>query len=204
MGAGLFMDQRVIADARAVKRRKRCAHPTLWLLTDFRRLPDPLPAIARLPRDISGVVFRHDDDPARATLLAQVIRLCRARRIALVVAGTLAAPTGVGVHWRGGRGQVMRKTHGWITASAHNGVELRRAARGGADLIFLSPVLESASHPGQSGLGPLRWRLLARSSRVPVLALGGVQGHVLRRLGNFCGGAGAIGALAIGGGRLCR
>jgi thiamine-phosphate pyrophosphorylase len=204
MGAGLFMDQRVIADARAVKRRKRCAHPTLWLFTDFWRLPDPLPAIARLPSDISGVVFRHDDDPARATLLAQVIRLCRARRIALVVAGTLAAPAGGGVHRRGGQGGVMPKRHGWVTASAHNGVELRRAARVGADIIFLSPVLNSASHPGQSGLGPLRWRLLARSSRVPVLALGGVRGRTMRQLGSFCGGAGAIDALATGGGRLCR
>ncbi len=186
-----------------VKRRigKRFAgnpFPTLWLFTDFQRYPDPLPMIAKLPRDGAGVVFRHDDDPKRAALLAHVIRLCRARRIALVVAGGIVPPAGVGVHMRGGRGRVMPRGHGWVTASAHDRREIMRVARAGADLIFLSPVWESASHKGVAGLGALRWRMLARLSPVQVLALGGVQGRRLRLLGNFCCGAGAIGAFATG------
>lgn len=198
MGVSVVMDQRLIADARAVKRRRRCAHPTLWFFTDFRRLPDPLPVIARLPADIAGVVFRHDDDPARDATLGRVINLCRARRIPLVVAGDDAGLAHAGQHRRRGAGRRMPKPHGWITASAHNGVELRRAARAGADLIFLSPLFATASHPAQTGLGAWQWRQLARFSPVPVLALGGVRGLTLRQLGNFCGGAGAIDALITG------
>lgn len=188
----------MVADARAVKRRRRYAHPTLWFFTDFQRLPDPLPVIARLPADIAGVVFRHDDDPARQATLRRVSLLCRARRITLVVAGDQAALAHAGQHRRRGAGRRMPKPHGWITASAHDGVELRRAVRAGADLIFLSPLFASASHPGQTGLGALRWRQLARFSPVPVLALGGVRGLTLRQLGSFCGGAGAIEALITG------
>jgi thiamine-phosphate pyrophosphorylase len=192
------MDQRLIADARAVKRRRRCTHPTLWFFTDFLRLADPLPVIARLPADIAGVVFRHDDDPARKATLGRVILMCRARRLPLVVAGDAAVPAYAGRHLRRGVGRLMPKQHGWITASAHDRLELRQAARAGADLIFLSPLFASASHPGQKGLGALQWRQLARFSAVPVLALGGVRGLTLRHLGNFCCGAGAIDALVTG------
>ncbi|HTR16648.1 MAG TPA: thiamine phosphate synthase [Acetobacteraceae bacterium] len=198
------MDHRLVAWARTVKAAQRAsgrkAAPVLWLFTDAARMPDPCPAIRRLPRGLSGVVFRHDGVPGRAALLGAVAALCRARGLALVVAGDarLAAAARAGVHLRRGRRPPVRTLRRrLVTASAHGRAELLRAARAGADLVFLSPAFTTASHPGASALGPLRWRILARCAPVPVLALGGVDGRraaLLPRRG--CAGVGAISALA--------
>ena len=170
----------------------------LWLFTDAARLADPLAAIARLPLGICGVVFRQED----AALGRRVAALCRARRVALVVAGDarLAAALQAGVHLRRGRWpgvvRARRKRGDLRTASAHNGAELRRAARAGADLVFLSPAFATASHPGARSLGAARWARLAGTMAGPlVYALGGVEGGNVRRLGWGCAGAGAVGGL---------
>src|SRR5206468_2169139 len=71
--------------------------PPLLLLTDARRLTDPLPAAARLPRG-AGVVLRHYGEPGRAALAARLARLARARGLKLIVAGDLALARAVGAH----------------------------------------------------------------------------------------------------------
>ena len=78
--------------------------PALWLFTDAQRLPDPRGAVARLPRGLCGVVLRHDDDPDRRALALDLARLCRRRRLVLVVAGDtrLALALGAGIHLRAG------------------------------------------------------------------------------------------------------
>ncbi len=171
----------------------------LWLFTDAARLADPLAAVARLPRGLCGVVLRHDGMPggaaARAALGRALARLCRARGLALSVAGDwrLAAALGAGLHLRDGRRPSGAPR--WLraaTSSAHGVAALRRARREGA-LAFLSPAFATASHPGASGLGPCRWGLLARRGGA-VAALGGVDGRRVRRLPG-CVGVGAIGAL---------
>jgi thiamine-phosphate pyrophosphorylase len=152
-----------------------------------------------LPRGLAGVVFRHDDDPERAALGRDIARICRARRLILVVAGDvrLAAALHAGVHLRGGRWPGPVRTRGFVTSSAHGFADLRRASLGGANLAFLSPVYATASHPGAPSLGAIRWSRLARQASVAVAALGGIDGASVRRLSpGFCRGAGAIGALA--------
>ncbi len=163
----------------------------LWLFTDRARLADPLPAIAGLPKGQCGVVFRHEGVAGRAALAMAVAKLCRARRLALTVAGDwrLAASLGAGVHLRGGRGRAARGKLN--TASAHDVAELRRGCWAGA-LVFVSPAFPTASHPGLAALGAWRWGLLARGAQVA--ALGGVAGNSVRRLPANCVAAGAISA----------
>ncbi len=169
----------------------------LWLFTDARRLPDPLPAIAALPRGLCGVVFRHDGWAGRAALARQVADLCRARGLALTVAGDqrLAHALGAGVHLRRGeRPPKGLKRGGWVTASAHSASEVR-AARAHTALVFLSPVWPTPSHPAAAGLGVLRWsRLAVRAGGA--LALGGVSGRTVGRLPRaLASGIGAIAAV---------
>ena len=200
------MDQKLIAWARAVKARRRPARlpghalPVLWLFTDAVRLPDPRDAVARLPRGLCGVVLRHDAAPDRVRLGLDLARLCRARRLVLCVAGdaALAARLGAGLHLRDGRRSPGPRRARLVTSSAHGVPDLRRAARAGAALAFLSPVWPTASHPGAGGLGLLRWGGLARQAAIPVCALGGVEGRRVAALRGTaaCAGAGAIGALA--------
>jgi thiamine-phosphate pyrophosphorylase len=187
------MDARLVAWARGVKARHRPGHPVLWLFTDARRLADPLPAIGRLPRGLCGVVFRHEGVAGRAVLARQAARICRARGVVMTVSGDwrLAAALRVGAHIRGGRGRKNRSGALW-TSSAHSLPELLRAVRLGA-LPVLSPVYPTPSHPGAPGLGPLRWARFSRGQSV--LALGGVTGANVRRLGPGCRGVGAIAAL---------
>jgi thiamine-phosphate pyrophosphorylase len=195
-------DARLLAWARAAARRhgRQGRVPTLWLFTDARRLPDPRAAVARLPRGLGGVVLRHDAAPDRLALGRDLARICRARRLVLVVAGDsrLAAVLGAGVHLRAGHWpSLVRSRRGLVSSSAHGLAELRRARLAGADVVFLSPAFATASHPGASSLGPHRWSALARRARVGVAALGGIDGGNVRRLPRrLCPAIGAIGALA--------
>ncbi len=194
------MDSRLLAWGHATARRLgRSALPVLWLFTDTERLPDPCPAAARLPRGIAGVVLRHDSHPARAAIGRDLARICRIRRLALVVAGDvrLAAALGAGVHLRGGRWPGPLRRGGLITSSAHSVRDIVRARRAGAVLAFLSPVFPTASHKGERALGVCRWARFAARAPLSVAALGGIEGQSVRRLPRArCGGAGAIGALA--------
>jgi thiamine-phosphate pyrophosphorylase len=148
------MDARLLAWARAVSRRRNrppCL-PPLWLFTDAHRLPDPRPVVARLPKGLAGVVLRHDTDPERTALGRDLARICRARRLKLIVAGDprLATALGAGMHLRAGRWPAgapipLRRQGTLLTSSAHSGADLRRAARAGADLAFLSPACAGRS-----------------------------------------------------------
>jgi thiamine-phosphate pyrophosphorylase len=145
------------------------------------------------------VVYRHDDDPNRAALGRDLARICRARRLVLVVAGDvrLAAALRAGVHLRGGQRSIPIRPRGFVTSSAHSFPDLRRAAHAGAMLAFLSPVFATASHPDAQTLGPTRWSALARHAPIMVAALGGIDGTSARRLPrSLCRVVGAIGALA--------
>jgi thiamine-phosphate pyrophosphorylase len=204
------MDAKLLAWARAVAGRRggRPGLPPLWLFTDARRVADPRPVVARLPKGLAGVVLRHDGEPGRAALGRDLARLCRARRLRLVVAGDpgLAAALGAGVHLRGGRWPAgapvlaRRRVGALVTSSAHGVAELRRAARAGADLAFLSPAFATGSHPNARVLGSLRWGRFARGAGLAVAALGGIGGATVRRLPRgLCRAVGAIEALgAVG------
>jgi thiamine-phosphate pyrophosphorylase len=145
------------------------------------------------------VVLRNDADLGRRALGRDLARICRQRRLMLVVAGDarLAAALKAGIHLRGGRWPGPIRPPGLATSSAHSVAELRRAARAGARLIFLSPAFPTASHAGAPGLGPSRWAAMARRSPgVRIAALGGVDGASVKRLpAGICAAVGAIGAL---------
>lgn len=190
------MDHKLIAWG---LRQKPCPLPPLWLFTDERRLPEPRASVGRLPRGKAGVVLRHDQDSQRAALGRHLARICRARRLILVVAGDvrLAAELRAGVHLRGGRwpGPLRARgllTRSLVTSSAHSIPDLRRAWAAGAGLVFLSPAYPTVSHADAAGLGPLRWAAMARGAIAKgttarrtgkgIAALGGVDGSSIKRL----------------------
>lgn len=61
-----------------------------------------------------------------------------------------------------------------FTAACHSAAELACATQLGVDAVFLSPVLDTLSHPGAATLGWSSWATLVASATVPVYALGGV------------------------------
>jgi thiamine-phosphate pyrophosphorylase len=146
--------------------------PRLWMMTDERQgvaLPE---IVARLPAG-SGIVFRHYSLPpdARWALFRHVKMLARRGRHTLLLAGSAEqakAWLADGSHGRG-PGDGLR------SAPAHDFGEIRAAERTGASLVFLSPVYRTRSHPGAPPLGPARFGSLCRRTRLPVIALGGVD-----------------------------
>lgn len=193
--------------AEAARRFNSPAHrrmPAVLLVTDAGRCPDPLPIIARLPPG-SGVILRDYDSPDRRDLARSIARLARRRRLVLLVAGDwrLAAAVGAnGVHLpesqakRGVLAPLLgwrRRRGGLLTIACHSPAALARAKALEADAALLSSVFVTASHPGGTVIGPVRFALWRRRARLAVLALGGVNAATCRRL------PAADGVAAIGG-----
>jgi thiamine-phosphate pyrophosphorylase len=153
--------------------------PRLWLMTDKRQGEALWTALERLPAG-AGVVFRHYglERRERRRLFERVRKVARRRRLFLLAKAGLR---GDGVH--NGRGPGLR------SASAHSLRELKSAERSGAALVFLSPAFATRSHPGARPLGPVRFGLISRQARVPVIALGGMDARKARRLANAYGWA---------------
>ena len=151
--------------------------PRLWLMTDERQGEGLWQALERLPRG-SGIVFRHYglSLAARKSLFRKVKGVTRRRRFLILVAGAQALDAD-GTH---GRRQVQRGR--LLSASVHDLREIRAAERAGADLLFLSPVFPTRSHPGARSLGRTRFASLARQTRLPVIALGGMNARRARGL----------------------
>lgn len=170
------------------RRHTKCPLPRLWLFTDERIADDRLlAAISALPAG-SGIVFRHyrRAEPERRALFEQVRKAARRRRAVLIVAGNTRlarAWKADGVHLSGGAAR-RRSTavSGIVTLPVHDAAELAAARSAGADLVFVSPIFPTRSHPGGRALGPLRFAALARRADMRVIALGGMTKARFRRL----------------------
>ncbi len=178
-------------------RRRGSALAPLVLVTDPDRLPDPVAAVARLPRGSLVILrtFGRGEVEAQAPAL---LRACRRRGHRLLVGAdaALAARLGAdGVHLPEralhlAPGLKRGRPRWVVTGAAHSARALARARAAGVDAVLLSPVFPSAS-PSARGrsLGVLRASALARGAGAPVYALGGVGAATARRLvlGPFAG-----------------
>jgi thiamine-phosphate pyrophosphorylase len=155
--------------------------PRLWLMTDERMGDALLPSIAALPRG-AGVIFRHYGlaKEERSALFNAVERIARKRRLVLLIGGS-----------EHGRHRSA------ITAPVHSVPERIAAERAGAQLLFVSPVFSTQSHPGARALGRVGFGRICRGARRPVIALGGMtrdRAKGLRQFGIY--GWAAIDALS--------
>lgn len=154
--------------------------PQFFFMTDETRCPDPESVVASLAAG-TGVIFRNYDDPARADMALRLAAECRRRKCLFLVAGDPALARRVGAdglhlpEWALRRPLLAGVRPGWIiTAAAHNIYALSRAAAFSADAVLLAPVFQTASHPGADAMGLHKFQRLAKLSRLPVYALGGV------------------------------
>jgi thiamine-phosphate pyrophosphorylase len=163
--------------------RARYPLPRLWLLTDERQGEALWPALAALPRG-SGVIIRHYSlsEADRRALFTRIRAIARRRTLTLLLStdwrcaarwdadGYYSSPE------RGRRSRLL-----WA-ATVHDLRGIRRAERQGADLLLLSPLFPTRSHPGGPTLGPTAFARLAKAAVLPVIALGGVHARHFRLL----------------------
>ncbi|MCW2348718.1 thiamine phosphate synthase [Sphingobium sp. B12D2B] len=168
--------------------KSRTPLPTVWLMSDERVATDDLVrAVARLPRQ-SAVILRHYrlDPIARRALFNQVRRAARKRHCRILLAGDARTAMHWGADGHHGPTAGPRNPRWLHSAPAHSHKEMRDAQRAGADVVLLSPLFRTRSHPGARPLGPARFAALARLATLPVIALGGVHPRhaaLVRRLG---------------------
>jgi thiamine-phosphate pyrophosphorylase len=148
--------------------------PVLWLVSDARNDGVLETALARLPRG-SGLIFRHRHLPEarRRARFIVLQRLARQFGHDIVLAGDARQARRWGADGAYGPAALLARgpaVHRFVTV--HSLAELGKVRR--ADIVVLSPVFPTRSHPGGKLLGPLRFRLLAARARVPVIALGGM------------------------------
>lgn len=143
--------------------------PLLWLLSDARNDAGLEDGLAALPRG-SGFVYRHYhlEEHERRERYESLASIARSNAHMVI----LSRANGWG---EDGTYGTQRLSDGMWLATAHDGDEIIRAVREGADGIFLSPVFPTASHPGAAHLGVHGFHVLAQQSPLPVIALGGMN-----------------------------
>jgi 8-oxo-dGTP diphosphatase len=117
---------------------------------------------------------------AQSTLLPRVMAMANAcgARVLVNTDIDLARRVGAhGIHLSSAALMAMRqKPEGLLcAASCHSAAELAHAAALGVDLVVLSPVLPTASHPGVNTLGWPIFAEMAAGMPMPVYALGGMR-----------------------------
>jgi len=159
--------------------------PALWLISDARNDAGLEAALARLPRG-SGLIYRHYHlaDAARLARFRALRRIARARGHIVILADSALTAREWGADGIYGSPRALwpRRCGLLHLATAHDLAEIGLAARLGADAVLVSPVFPTATHPGAPVLGAARFRLLARQSPLPVIALGGMTAARARTL----------------------
>jgi len=162
--------------------RQARALPRLFLMTDERMGDGLWAALDRLPRG-AGVVFRHYRLPIaeRRALFERVRGVARRRGLVLLLAG----PERLARAWRadGVHGPSPHRLSARAllrSAAAHDRAEWVEAARSGRDLVFVSPLFPTRSHPGGSVLGVVRAGLMMGADRRCAVALGGMSSQRAR------------------------
>ena len=64
-----------------------------------------------------------------------------------------------------------------VAASVHDAEELARAEQLGVDVVVISPVRPTASHPGRAAMGWPGFEVMRAQSDLPAYALGGLGAH---------------------------
>lgn len=120
--------------------------------------------------------MRNYDDHNRPDIFKHLSHICRRRGLVLIVAGN--------EKFRGGQGHYYGKPPKTLPLgnpyaikiiSIHNVRELAQARKQKADQILISPLYATNSHIGVRPLGIMSFRRLALISKIPVIALGGMD-----------------------------
>lgn len=123
------------------------------------------------------MVYRHFGAPERMRVARRLASIARSYGLKLLIAADpeLAQRVGAdGVHWPEER-LALRSSERLMTAAAHSAAAIARAAAAGADACVLSPLFPTQSASGHAPLGLFHASQIARTSPIPVIALGGVN-----------------------------
>ena len=145
------------------------------------RIMDLDGAIAALPKG-AGIIFRHyaTSPRERRELFNRVLRLARQRRLKVLLADTPLRAWQWGAD--GAHHRSALRSRGLRSVPVHNGRERAAANDAQADLIVISPIFVTRSHPAAQTLGVVKAGLIAADDRRKAIALGGVDQSNWKRI----------------------
>ncbi len=158
--------------------------PHQWLLSDARNDAALERSLVALPRR-SGFVFRHYHlgEAERHARFGALAELARKNGHLVVLSDDPARAREWGAEGVYGSAGRIAGAEIFAIATAHDEAEIAASVSAGAAAIMLSPVFATRSHPGGKVLGATRFLALARSTPLPVIALGGMNATRARDLG---------------------
>ena len=159
--------------------------PDLWLLSDARNDASLEKALEKLPAG-SGFVYRHYHlpNPDRYNRFRQLRRFAKAFGHLVILSDSAITAREWGADGVYGAPRALwPRRHGLVyLATAHDAKEIAAANTLKADAVMFSPVFSTRSHPGGKVLGAARFRMLSKLSKVPVIALGGMNAERAKQL----------------------
>ncbi len=189
---------RTLSRAAARRKPQTPGLPSLILVTDPKRTPDPIALAKRLPRGC-GLIYRAFGAPKAGKTARKLGRIAARRGLMLLIGADAVRVRGqAGVHLPERMAHHAKRLKAGrpgflVTAAAHSLPAIIRARRAGADAVLISPVFESRSPSAGQPLGPCRLAALIRAGRMPAYALGGITTKNAPRLL----GAGAVGLAGV-------
>ena len=157
-----------------------CRLSPLVLMSDPVRCPDPVAACRKLPKR-SVIIYRHFGAPDRLKIADDLRQACFEHDVQLLIGADveLARVCGAdGVHLPQRQAAAARATRrrypDWIISCAAHSANAVDAAQE-VDAVILSAVFPSQSPSAGAPLGVAAFAKIAKGSRVPVFALGGIS-----------------------------
>ena len=134
-----------------------------------------------------GVIYRNYNDPKRETELIKIAKACKKKRYQLFVSNDIKLALKVranGIYIpsfnKTKKFSNLEKKNITIIGSAHNQKEIQKKISQNCSAIFLSPVFNVKKSKNHLGIN--KFNLLSHSSKVGVLALGGINQNNMRKL----------------------
>ena len=156
--------------------------PYVWFLTDSIKTKNPLDISRKLPFN-SGIIIRSYDIKNKEKIIKNIINLKKRKVHTVLVSGRHKMHSNVdGAHlpsWLNSSFFINKKL---ISMSAHGARDIRKSINIRADIIFISPIFHTTSHPEEKSLGVIKLGLMAKLFKKPIVALGGINNNNISRL----------------------
>lgn len=187
---------------------KAMATPPLQAITGHAENPQDWQARLQhtLAQGVHSLQLRSSSLPPQWLLeqLPITAQLCQAAGVHLILNSRLAPLPQLlqypsqGLHLRAEHWQGLQQrplpSHQWLSLACHSAACLERAKPLAANVLMVSPVLPTRSHPGSPTLGWQGLSQLCALSPAPLVALGGLSPHQLPRV--LAAGAQGLAALS--------
>ena len=150
----------------------------------------------------TGLIYRHFGAPDAKETAHKLVKIARRQRLRVLIGNDpkLAMAVGAdGVHWPERRIAEARYWQGRFalqTGAVHSRQGIQRAAQSCLDAALLSTIFSSNSPTASSPIGAHRFHRLAKSSRLPLYALGGLNPNNMQKVAQS-GGLAAIDGLSV-------